>query len=309
MIGGDLPLRCETIKLSSIGETPRFNMATSSEPDPAGLPAPRPRWSVVQVVLGLSALVLAVLPAVATAYGLLPVYRMHARFLVFYAPFACLLVLAYLIYVRGWLVRLMFARLLQASTEPYYHSRHEPFYKSWKRALERAGSTLLTLAPGLLVCASFYSMNRYTTRLNESIALASGMYAEHLDLGGEIETATVPPESTVGSGARAPPELPTERGQASEGSAAISGPASRSFEQAEMRAYVLREAAIDDIPFVGELTVLYITAFAAAAVALLLMALKEYGRATMGRAAGTGLNMIQAVCGCASAARATGPGG
>lgn len=268
--------------MSSLGETSRFNMATPSEPDLAGLPVPRPKWSVVQVVLGLGALVLVVLPAVVAAYGLLPVYRMHARFLVFYSPFACLLMLAYLTYVRDWLVRLMFARLLQASREPHYYSRHEPFYESWKRAMERAASTLLMLAPGLLVCVSFYSMNRYTTRLNESIALASGMYAERLDLGGEIETATVPPDSTVSSGARAIPDLPIERGRPSQQSAAPPETASRSLEPAEVRAYVLREAAIDDIPFFGELTVLYITAFAAAAIALLLMALKEYGRATMG---------------------------
>ncbi|MBA3318816.1 MAG: hypothetical protein H0T50_12100 [Gemmatimonadales bacterium] len=126
-------------------------------------------------------------------------------------------------------------------------------------------------------------MNRYTTRLNESIALASGMYAERLDLGGEIETATVTPDSTAGSDSRTIRELPTEPGQPLERSGGPAlGPGARSSEPAEVRAYVLREAAIDDIPFFGELTVLYITAFAAAAVALLLMALKEYGRATMG---------------------------
>jgi hypothetical protein len=207
---------------------------------------------------------------------------MQARFLVFYSPFACLLVLGYLTYVREWLVRLMFARFLQASREPHYHSRHEPFYESWKRALERAGSTLLALAPGLLVCASFYCMNRYTTRLNESIALASGMYAERLDLGGGIETATVTPDSAVGSDPRAVQVPRSEPGELLQRSAPVPGPAERSFEPAEVRAYVLREAAIDVIPFFGELTVLYITAFAAAAVALLLMALKEYGRATLG---------------------------
>ena len=282
MIVGDPPLGCEAIKLSSMGETSRFNMATPSEPDLPGLPDPRPRWSVVQIVLGLGALVLVVLPAVVAGYGLLPVYRMHARFLVFYSPFACLLVLAYLTYVRDWLVRLMFARFLQASREPHYHSHHEPFYESWKRAMERAGSTLLALAPGLLVCVSFYCMIRYTTRLNESIALASGMYAERLDLGGEIETAAITPDSTAGSDTRARRELPTEPGQPLERSGPAPGPTVRSFEPVDVRAYVLREAAIDDIPFFGELTVLYITTFAAAAVALLLMALKEYGRATMG---------------------------
>jgi hypothetical protein len=263
--------------LSSPDKSSRFNRTTPSEPDlPAepdlpGPPDPRSGWGVVPVVLGIGALVFAVLPAVVAAYGLLPIYRMHARFLVFYTPFACLLVVAYLMYVRDWLVRLMFARFLQASREPHYHSHHEPFYESWKRAMERAGSTLLALVPGLLVCVSFYCMNRYTTRLDESIALASGMYAERLDLGGEIESATVPPDSS-----------PTEPRQPLDRSGPYPGPTARSFEPAEVRAYVLREAAIDDIPFFGELTVLYITAFAAAAVALLLMALKEYGRATLG---------------------------
>jgi hypothetical protein len=256
--------------LSSPDKSSRFNRTTPSEPDlPAepdlpGPPDPRSGWGVVPVVLGIGALVLAVLPAVVAAFGLLPVYRMHARFLVFYTPLACLLVLAYLFYLRDWLVRVMFARFLQASREPHY-SRHEPFYRSWQRATERAGSTALRLAPGLLVCVSFYSLSRYTTRLNESIALAGGMYAERLELGGEIETTTLSPDSTAGSDARAIRELPTEPGQ-----------------PAEVRAYVLREAAIDDIPFFGELTVLYITAFAAAPIALLLMALKEYGRTTLG---------------------------
>jgi hypothetical protein len=259
IIGGELPLRFEAIKLSSQSKPSRLKVTTPSEPDPPGLPDdPRSGWGVVQVVLGIGALVLAVLPAVVAAFGLLPVYRMHARFLVFYTPFACLLVLAYLFYVRDWLVRVLFARFLQASREPHY-SRHEPFYKSWQRAMERAGSTALRLAPGLLFCVSFYSLSRYTTRLNESIALAGGMYAERLELGGEID------DSTAGSDARAIRELPTEPGQ-----------------PAEVRAYVLRETAINDIPFFGELTVLYITAFAAAPVALLLMALKEYGRTTLG---------------------------
>jgi hypothetical protein len=259
----------------------RFNVTTPSEPDPPGLPDSRSGWGVVQAVLGIGALMLAVLPAVVAAYGLLPVYRMHGRFLVFYTPFACLLVLAYLFYVRDWLVRVMFARFLQASREPHYYSRHEPFYKSWQRTIERAGSTVLRLAPGLLVCVSFYSLNRYATRLNESIALASGMYAERLEVGGEIETATVTHESTADSETRAVRELPTEPGQPLDRSSPAPGPTARSFEP-DVRAYVLRETAIDDIPFFGELTVLYITAFAAAAVALLLMALKEYGRATMG---------------------------
>ncbi len=255
---------------------------TPLEPDLAALDSPRARWSVVQIALVIGACLLAALSGVVAAYGLLPVYRMHARFLVLYSPFACLLVLAYLTYVRDWLVRLMFARFLQPLSEPYYHSYHQPFYKSWQPRMERAGSTLLTLAPGLLICVSFYSMNRYATRLNESIDLASGMYAERLSLGGEIETTTLPPDSMVSAQRRAIPESSTESGLPFQGSTTTTEPPSRSVEPDEVRAYVLREAAIDDIPFFGELTVLYITWFAAAAAALLLMALKEYGRAMMG---------------------------
>ena len=216
----------------------------------------------------MSACLIAALSAVVAAYGLLPVYRIQARFLVLYSPFACLLVLAYLTYIRDWLVRLMFARFLQRSSEPYNHFRHQPFYKSWQPFMERAGRRFLALAPGLLICVSFYSMSRYATRMNESIDLASGMYAERLSQGGEIETASLPPDSMVSSEGRA--------------SATTTDSASRSLEPDELQAYLLREAAIDDIPYFGELTVLYITGFAAAAVALLLMALKEYGRALLG---------------------------
>jgi hypothetical protein len=44
----------------------------------------------------------------------------------------------------------------------------------------------------------------------------------------------------------------------------------------------LRTAEIDDIPLFGELTVLYIGAFAATLIAIILMALKEYAKTAMG---------------------------
>jgi hypothetical protein len=48
------------------------------------------------------------------------------------------------------------------------------------------------------------------------------------------------------------------------------------------RQLVLRTAGVDAIPLFTELTALYIGIFASAATALVLMALKEYAKDTMG---------------------------
>src|SRR6187551_4020889 len=92
--------------------------------------------------LTASALVLAVLPIPVTALHLLPTYRVHARFLIFYAPVVCLLLVAYLFYLRDVLARMMFADILNppAEYDPY---RPPAVATAFRRLTRRARSVLL----------------------------------------------------------------------------------------------------------------------------------------------------------------------
>jgi hypothetical protein len=63
-------------------------------------------------------------------------------------------------------------------------------------------------------------------------------------------------------------------------SAADSLPAAS--DSAAVRTYVLRTTAIDDIPQLLELTILYLAGFVALLTAVSLMALKEYARDALG---------------------------
>jgi hypothetical protein len=248
----------------------------NSPPSPYSTPSSgsRGKSSVFRWVLGLGAIALGILPALVTAYGVLPAYRMHARFLLFYAPFVCLLILAYLIYIRDSLGRLMLARFLQPAADLYPYPRQEPLSTSLKHWMVRVGSVLLAVAPGLLVVTSFYCISRYTTRLNQSVALASGMYNDRLASGGGIETGNAPSDSRE--------KTQLSRAPSPAGKTTLGATASGVADPGAARAHVLGTAGIDDIPFFGELTLLYIGAFATASVALLLMALKEHAKTTMG---------------------------
>ena len=98
-------------------------MSGSLAIDTGDLPAGPSYAAVVRRALIVGALLVSLLPGPVTALGVLPAYRTHARFLVFYAPLVCLLVLGYLFYVRDTLARVLFADILDppGAPDPYYH--------------------------------------------------------------------------------------------------------------------------------------------------------------------------------------------
>src|SRR5690348_18044789 len=65
----------------------------------------RPLWYSAAVIAAAA-------PLAATFLGLLPTFTAQRPFLLGYAPFLCLLGVAYAVYVRDSLTRIMFAHLL-----------------------------------------------------------------------------------------------------------------------------------------------------------------------------------------------------
>lgn len=234
--------------------------------------------SVYRTTLVLCALLLALLPIPVTRLGLLPAYRTHARFLVFYAPIVCLLLLAYLFYVRDAIARQIFANILNPLPEvdPYYRARPG---ESLQRILRRLRTGFLALLPALLLLTSFYCITLYTADLRKSIELASRRWettahrADQPDADAARPTAKPPrrltPESAPGGSLRTLPKAAPQ--DTIRASANVGGPEA-----------MLRTTGMESIPMFTELTALYIGIFAAAMTALALMAIKEYGKEAMG---------------------------
>ena len=102
-------------------------------------------------LLNLAAMTISLLPIPVALLGLLPMYRVHGRFLVFYGPFVCLLALAYVIYVRDSLARSMFAHLLDP---PPPDDEPEPWSGRGRRLVSHWRRIGLAALPGLLLLAS-----------------------------------------------------------------------------------------------------------------------------------------------------------
>ena len=135
-------------------------------------PETRPRartWSrALRVALIVCALALAVLPIPVTWFGLLPAYRMQGRFLLFYAPVVCLLLIGYVFYVRDSIARILFADILSpiGDADPYYGPTAG---ESVRKFVRRVRAGVLALLPPVLLATSFYCVARYTSRLNQSV--------------------------------------------------------------------------------------------------------------------------------------------
>lgn len=238
--------------------------------------APRDYSRALRSALVLCAVLLAILPVPVTALRLLPAYDIHARFLIFYAPVVCFLILAYLLYVRDGLARLMFADILRPIPEhdSYYRERPTESAKRWLRRLQ---ASLLALLPAVLLATSFYCMIRYTARLRQSVEIsAAAMVAPLVDE--EVAFAGSEPPPSV-----RPPDSSARRPATAETLKTTAVPDSAPHPDAPPdRGQLLRTASIDSIPLFTELTVLYIGIFASALIAVLLMALKEYAKEAMG---------------------------
>jgi hypothetical protein len=232
---------------------------------------------ILRTALFLGAFVVALLPLPVAALGLLPVYRVHARFLMFYSPVVCLLTLAYLFYVRDSLARLMFANILNPLSEPdrYYRA---PVGLTLRRTARSLRTALLAVLPAVLLAGSFYCALRYTTRLNDSVDLATVTWAGQSAVESGFVADKRRGKSTVPR-VRAPGRPPDSIPVSPKITADDGG---RGSETLTVREQVLRTADIDRIPLFAELTILYIGIFAAALVGLILMALKEYAKDAMG---------------------------
>ena len=228
------------------------------------VPERQPDYSMlVRTVLILCAVVLAFLPVPVTLLGLLPTYRAHARFLVFYAPLICVLTLGYLVYLRDSIARVLFAGQMLRSDEvdPYYRQT----FKGWLgHTLGQIRNVFVACLPGLLVLASYFCVTRYAARMNESVSLAADMYSMQQQPRPHMGGAAVDTMGTSGAG----------------------GPANAQIvglsDVPRLRNYALREAGLQDIPFFTELTALYIGAFVCALAAVITMLLKEYAKESIG---------------------------
>jgi hypothetical protein len=236
-----------------------------------------PYSSAIRKALAVSVIAVTLLPVPITFFGVLPTYRMHAWFLLFYTPFLCLLTLCYLFYVRDSLARAMFANLLvpPQPPDPYYQ---EPVGRRLKRGFRRLKAILLGILPALLVIASMYCVSRYLGSLNQSVALAAETYVRRS--AGDQEVGML-----QGERERLGRRRPADRIEGKPLPPAGAIPADSlpaPSDSLAVHSYVLRATVIDDIPRLLELTVLYTGAFVALLIAVSLMALKEYAREALG---------------------------
>ncbi len=248
------------------------------------------RRASASAALALAALLLGLLPVPYVALGLLPVYHMHARFLVFYTPVVCLLVLGYLFYVRDIVARVLFAEVIASGTAP------DPEYDEAEEGLSRGlgirlRSAIFIFLPIILLGVSLYCLTRYVDRFTDSVATA-----------GQVMLERIPAEQTADSAVAADPPAGTRRRPVSDTVRAVS-PAEIGAEETPsldarlatiralpgysqdltpLRTYTLRQASIDDIPHFMELTTLYIGAIVPALAAVFFVLLKEYARRAMG---------------------------
>jgi hypothetical protein len=248
------------------------------------------RRASASAALALAAFLLGLLPVPYVALGLLPVYHMHARFLVFYTPVVCLLVLGYLFYIRDNVARVLFAEVIASgvAADPEFYDAEEGVARGLGVRLR---SAIFILLPILLLGVSLYCLTRYVDRFTASVATA-----------GQVMLERLPADQTPDSAVKADAPAETRRRQVSDTVRAVS-PAEIGTEAAPsvetrlaalralpgysqdlnpLRTYTLRQASIDDIPHFMELTTLYIGAIVPALAAVFFVLLKEYARRAMG---------------------------
>jgi hypothetical protein len=254
-------------------------MPSPPEVEPGRLPRMPGYSSVVRSALVFCAFGVTLLPIPLTYLGILPAYRVHGWFLLFYAPFLCLLTLCYLFYVRDSLARAMFADVLNPPPPPDPYNR-EPLGDRLKRGSRRLKGILLGILPALLVITSMYSISRYLASMDQSVALAAERYVERSaasrQVGAVPEDRERPARRRSVEPSRAGKQPPPPPGDVASDS--LPPP----WDAVAVREYVLRTTRIDDIPRLVELTVLFMGTFVALLIAVTLMALKEYAKEALG---------------------------
>lgn len=238
----------------------------------------RSRYSSgIRSALAITLAAVTLLPAPITYFGILPTYRVHAWFLLFYTPFLCLLTLCYLLYVRDSLARAMFADILIPPEPPdlYYG---DPLGQRLKRGFRGLKKILLGVLPLLLVVVSMFCVYRYVDALNQSVALAAETYVRR-SAGGQDVGMLQEERGKIGRQRNAD-RVEDKRSAPDSLSPGDSLP--ELSDSVAVHSYVLRTTVIDDIPRLFELTALYTGAFIALLIAVSLMALKEYAREALG---------------------------
>jgi len=247
------------------------------------------RRASASAALAAAVVLLGLLPIPFVALGLLPTFHMHARFLVFYAPVVCLLVLGYLFYIRDIVARVLFADLLVSSAPvgPEYYAEEEGVTRGLAGRLR---SAIFILLPLVLLGTSLYCLTRYVDRFGEAVATAGQVLldritpepsADTVAAAGQTRTRHRHESDTVR--AVSPAEIGTADVPSVEARlAVIRAMPGYSEDQNPLRTYTLRQAVIDDIPNFMELTPLYIGAIVPALAAVFLVLLKEYARRAMG---------------------------
>ena len=212
-------------------------------------------------LLNLAALTITLLPIPVALLGILPVYRVHGRFLVFYAPFVCLLALAYVIYVRDSLARSMFAHLLDPPPAP---DDAEPGSGRSRRVVSEGRRLILAALPGLLLLTSLVCIVGYNQLLADSIHTVSRADVAR-SLGPEEVGALSPAPSAPRDDGRAElwGRLPLR-------------------DRLGIPQRLLEVTPASEIPYFTELTLLYVGAFLAPLLAILLMGVREYAKDALG---------------------------
>ena len=146
-------------------------------------------------VLNLAAVAIALLPVPVALLGVLPVYSVHGRFLVFYAPFVCLLTLAYVVYVRDSLARIMFAHLLDPPPPPDLYG-NDPLWVRVRRMVSGTRRVALAVLPGVLLLASFACVSAYTALLADSVRTVARTDADRLEAPEEVGALSLPSMAT-----------------------------------------------------------------------------------------------------------------
>jgi hypothetical protein len=214
------------------------------------------------VLIG-SAIFMSLAPIPVVALELLPAYHLHSRFLIFYTPVVCLVVMGYILYVRDAIAQVLFAELLDPwdPADGYYVESHS---ERARRIWRRLRATLMALLPVVLLIGSFVCIIRYVTRFDESVAIASQMMVDRIP---HPQMA----DSAVGDSMTPAPDVPDKL-------AALRRLPGLAADPDPLRTFTLQVAKVDEIPFFTELTALFIGAFACAMAALFLVLVKEYAK-------------------------------
>jgi hypothetical protein len=208
----------------------------------------------LRILLTAAAIGLALLPVPIAILGILPAFRSQRPFFAVYAPFLALLVLAYVLYVRDSLARVMFAHLLHplaAADE----SESDSIRLKLRRGLIHARRLSLALVPALLLLLSVFCVFRYMSLLTESITAAAQVRTGQIRLPSDTASATPAERGTVPRGL--PPEAPPD---------------------SVTPGQYLESTSWQDIPNFTELTLLFVGIFLSPLLAVLLMSVREYAK-------------------------------